>query len=238
MSYAEATKPAGCPSAQNTSASAVHVTSPSASSSLIQSLFTTLRSGMIWGMISRTCTTFNNFVTTVATPRKNVGRVLPSIWWLYPFTSTNVPFCFSTLCEIPLGYISSTVGTNTAAAVRPDTETAERSSRSCGRVRGYVARSSCGANCAGLTKMERTVRSFSARERRTCVMEVRRDILLRKMSIARTEREVSFVQGSHRRDEPDGLVLSKCVSSPFTIRRDGREERDGGWRQFCRHVAA
>lgn len=39
---------------------------------------------------------------------------------------------------------------------------AVRSSRSPGKVRGYVARSSCGANWAGFTKMERTVSSFSA----------------------------------------------------------------------------
>jgi len=38
---------------------------------------------------------------------------------------------------------------------------------SCSSVRGYVVRSSCGANCAGFTNMERTVRSFSARDVRT-----------------------------------------------------------------------
>lgn len=43
-------------------------------------------------------------------------------------------------------------------------ESSDSSSRSRGRVLGYVARSSCGANCAGLTKMERTVRSFPASE--------------------------------------------------------------------------
>ena len=115
----------------------------------------------------RTSITLNSFVTTVATPRKNVGRVRPSIWCPYPFTSTNVPFCWSTVWVIPDGYISSTVGTNTAAAVRPATSTSARSSMSRGRVRGYVARSSWGANCAGFTKIDRTVRSFSASERRT-----------------------------------------------------------------------
>lgn len=74
---------------------------------------------------------------------------------------------------MPEGYISGTVGKNTADAVRVtestgDTEletdslSADRSSRSRGRVRGYVARSSWGANWAGLTKIDNTVRSFSA----------------------------------------------------------------------------
>lgn len=37
--------------------------------------------------------------------------------------------------------------------------------RSWGKVRGYVARSSWGANWAGFTKMDKTVRSFSAKDR-------------------------------------------------------------------------
>lgn len=109
--------------------------------------------GLTWMML-------NNFVTIVATPLKNPGRLRPSISSLYPLTSTNVPFCKDLSCVIPLGYISGTVGKNTTGVVGEERE--ERSSRSRGSVRGYVARSSCGANWAGLTNMERTVRSFSA----------------------------------------------------------------------------
>ena len=61
---------------------------------------------------------------------------------------------------MPLGYISDTVGRNTTGVVGEETE--ERSSRSRESVRGYVARSSCGANWVGLTNIETTVESFSA----------------------------------------------------------------------------
>lgn len=53
---------------------------------------------------------------------------------------------------MPEGYISGTVGRNTADGVRtiedPGTATrcAVKSSMSPGKVRGYVAKSSCGAN--------------------------------------------------------------------------------------------
>ena len=169
-----------------------------------------------------------SFVTTVATPRKNVGRDAPSIWWPYPFTSMNVPFCASTSCEIPAGYISPTVGTNTAAGPRgPDgvgTERAWRSARSPGSVRGYVARSSWGANCAGLTKMERTVRSFSASERRTAC--VGRWGVAITYAGARTEREVAHMERAHRRDEPHGLLFVERSPPPFAVRGDGRKERN------------
>ena len=56
---------------------------------------------------------------------------------------------------MPLGYISDTVGAKTASVLRDimdeeddGTLTAKEESieRSCARVRGYVFRSSCGAN--------------------------------------------------------------------------------------------
>ncbi len=90
----------------------------------------------------------NNLVTTVATPLKNVGRVVPSIWWLNPFTSTKVPFWVDTSWEMPDGYISCTDGRKTALGVRvtgrPEdesglgagTERERRTVRSCGKVRG------------------------------------------------------------------------------------------------------
>ncbi len=49
----------------------------------------------------------NNFVTTVATPLKNVGLLHPSICSPYPLTSTNVPLCWETSWLIPEGYMSS-----------------------------------------------------------------------------------------------------------------------------------
>ena len=115
--------------------------------------------------------TLKSLVTTVATPLKKVGRVCPSIWWLNPFTSINAPFCSETSRTMPDGYISFAVGANTAAGYLVSHDPApfvddwasvfSRILISWGRVRGYDARSSCGANCAGLTKMETTVRSFS-----------------------------------------------------------------------------
>ena len=84
----------------------------------------------------------NSLVTTVATPLKKLGLVLPSIWWLNPLTSTKVPFCSVKLVVMPLGYISSTVGVKTAFGVctspfeREEILRDERTSRSCGRVRG------------------------------------------------------------------------------------------------------
>jgi hypothetical protein len=120
----------------------------------------------VWRRGHLTWTALNNLVTTVTTPRKKVGLLAPSIWCPYPLTSTNVPFCADTSWLMPDGYMSLTCGINTAEAFLTASPTvtscAVRSSRSLGRVRGYVARSSCGANWAGLTKMERTVRSFSA----------------------------------------------------------------------------
>lgn len=113
--------------------------------------------------------TLNNLVTTVATPRKNVDLVCPSIWCPNPWTSTNAPRWSAVFCVMPEGYISETVGANIADAERVSsvgvlTHTELMSLRSLGRVRGYVARSSCGANWAGFTKMESTVRSLSSNE--------------------------------------------------------------------------
>jgi hypothetical protein len=75
----------------------------------------------------------------------------------------------------PRGYISSTGGRKTADTERDEDEEDEDGEEesehsedtSDSSVRGYVARSSCGANCAGLTKMESTVWSFSASDDRT-----------------------------------------------------------------------
>jgi hypothetical protein len=88
----------------------------------------------------------NSFVTTVATPRKKVGRLCPSIWCPYPLTSTKVPLCSPMFCEMPEGYIWSTVGTKTPESVRvtsePDlgsiteTESSSSKARSPRRVRG------------------------------------------------------------------------------------------------------
>ena len=101
-----------------------------------------------------TCTALNSFVTTVATPRKNVGLDLPSIWWLYPLTSIKAPFWSATFCAIPDGYISRTLGKNTAEVFRMtgaerspevlgrDIEVLSNSIRSSDKVRGYVLRSS------------------------------------------------------------------------------------------------
>lgn len=127
--------------------------------------------------------TLNNFVTTVMTPRKNVGLLCPSIWWEYPLISIKVPFWAEMSCVIPDGYISLASGRKMAAGWRMvgvadivplvlDVECqwslrAMRAAISCSRVRGYVVRSSFGANCAGFTKIERTVKSFSTSDFRT-----------------------------------------------------------------------
>ena len=75
---------------------------------------------------------------------------------------------------MPEGYISDTEGRKIADGARTKvpfdpnasilSDMSDRSSRSLGRVLGYVAKSSWGANCAGLTKMETTVLSFEARD--------------------------------------------------------------------------
>ena len=87
---------------------------------------------------SRTSITLKSLMTTVATPLKKSGRLEPSIWWPYPFTSTKAPFCSLIFCVIPEGYISLTDGTKTAegeftTSVDPsDLETdAEREDRTC-----------------------------------------------------------------------------------------------------------
>lgn len=93
-------------------------------------------------------TIFKNLETTVATPRKKWGRVTPSNWCDSPLTSTNAPICLLTSSSMPLGYISETWGTRTVAG-----PSVASLSKSLCSVLGYVARSSWGANCAGLTKI-------------------------------------------------------------------------------------
>src|SRR5262249_54364754 len=89
-----------------------------------------------------------NFKTTVATPRKCPGRNLPSQGSASAPTSTYV--------ENPGGYTSSTGGANTES-----TSTADNLARSSSKFRGYLEKSSCGANCLGLTKIETIVQSHS-----------------------------------------------------------------------------
>lgn len=112
-------------------------------------------------------------MTTVATPRKNPGRLFPSMTSCNPFTSRNVPLCLLTSVVIPLGYRASTGGRNKADTLRggcAGLEAETRAAMSASRVRGYVARSSCGANWAGLTKMETIVWSHSDNE--ACTVRV------------------------------------------------------------------
>ena len=106
-------------------------------------------------------------MTTVATPRKKPGRLFPSMTSCNPFTSRNVPLCLLTSVVIPLGYRASTGGRNKAEILRDGCaglEAEARAAMSASRVRGYVARSSCGANWAGLTKIETIVWSHSDSE--------------------------------------------------------------------------
>lgn len=87
----------------------------------------------------------------------------------------------------------------------------ERRERSCGRVRGYVARSSLGANCAGLTKIETTVNSFSASERFTEGVSIR---LRSDKESTRTKGQVSVVKRPHGRYESHRFLVLKSSSPP------------------------
>jgi len=83
----------------------------------------------------------NSLRTTVATPLKKPGRLLPSMTASSPLTSTNAPTCWLTSVVIPLGYRASTGGRN-----RAETSRSERAATSDASVRGYVDRSSVGEN--------------------------------------------------------------------------------------------
>ena len=79
--------------------------------------------------------TLKSFVTTVATPRKNVGRDAPSILEPKSPTWTKVLVGLGDVSEVgeEEGYISEIVGANTS---KGDVVMEERAERSAGRVRG------------------------------------------------------------------------------------------------------
>lgn len=90
------------------------------------------------------------------------------IWWDMPSTWTKAPRCSLTWREIPAGYISAADGTKQTSTffllvVVVVVVISFNSSRSESNVRGYFAKSSCGANWAGLTKIETTTLSQDAR---------------------------------------------------------------------------
>src|SRR6202020_3393232 len=80
---------------------------------------------------------------TVPTPRKCSGRALPSQFSAGPPTTTVV--------DSPGGYIVTTSGIH--RTWQPQASSLARSPASS---RGYLARSSFGPNCNGLTKIEAT----------------------------------------------------------------------------------
>ena len=84
-----------------------------------------------------------SFAQTVVTPRKCPGRALPSQFSAGPATTTVV--------NSPGGYMVATSGIHTAW--QPPASSLARSPASS---RGYLARSSFGPNCNGLTKIEAT----------------------------------------------------------------------------------
>jgi hypothetical protein len=88
-------------------------------------------------------------------------------------------------------------------------------------VRGYVARSSCGANCAGFTKMDMTVRSFSARDLRTTIIWV--NYGAQAKTGHPTERHVAVVESAHGRDESYRFIVSASGFTPLTKCRDTGE---------------
>ena len=98
------------------------------------------------------CTRLNSLDTTVSTPAKCPGLIAPS--------QRSAIASGTTLTTRGPGYITVASGTN--AIVAPCDSAPARSAAS---VRGYVARSSVGANCSGLTKMLSTTQSHRARAR-------------------------------------------------------------------------
>ena len=88
----------------------------------------------------------NSLQTTVVTPRKCPGRELPSSLLLRSSTSTTV--------LAPDGYISATEGMKSKSTLKSSSNATSRS-----RVRGYLAKSSVGPNCNGLTKIDTAVTS-------------------------------------------------------------------------------
>lgn len=193
-------------------------------------------------------------MTTVATPLKNPGRLFPSMTSCNPFTSRNVPLCLLTSVVIPLGYRASTGGRNKAETLRDGCVAEARAAMSASRVRGYVARSSCGANWAGLTKIETIVWSHSDNEactvrgaavsessarkrerRRTLPSDVRpshgrlnwvgEEEAAGPLKVL-TEAQVSLVQGSHRRHEPDRFSSFHQLGAPLPQSSDRSQDRE------------
>lgn len=93
--------------------------------------------------------------TTVHTPRKCIGLVFPQ-------SCFGISDCISTYVAKPSGYISSTEGWKTMS--QPSRSSIPQSRA---KSRGYVARSSLGANCVGLTNTEATVLSQRRTDSRT-----------------------------------------------------------------------
>src|SRR5262245_34713651 len=91
-----------------------------------------------------------SFATTVVTPLKWPGREAPQ--------SGAVSSCTATSVRKPGGYISATDGAKTTS-----TPASRAWPRSPSMSRGYVAKSSCGPNCLGLTKIDSTTTSHSRR---------------------------------------------------------------------------
>src|SRR4030095_3000633 len=98
-----------------------------------------------------------SFATTVVTPLKWPGREAPQ--------SGVVSSCTVTSVRKPGGYISSTDGAKTTS-----TPASRAWLKSPDMSRGYVAKSSCGPNCLGLTKIDITTTSHSRRAACTRLM--------------------------------------------------------------------
>src|SRR3569833_436668 len=101
----------------------------------------------------------NSFMHTVATPRKKVGRDLPSSTLPAGVMVTKLPAEPTSWPGKPDGYISAVDGAKTAVTRPcPEEEAAASSRSSCAslaqsasHVTGYEARASLMPNCAGLT---------------------------------------------------------------------------------------
>ena len=92
----------------------------------------------------------------MATPRKCPGRLAPHRISEMSGTSTTV------WCSTPPGYISLTLGKNTAS-----TPASISLALSSSMVRGYASKSSLAPNCIGLTKILTTTRELCALARLT-----------------------------------------------------------------------
>src|SRR4051794_20371572 len=105
----------------------------------------------------------NSLVQTVATPRKKIGREAPSRTLPRGVMVTKEPSPAISEDGGNVGYMTLTVGAKMPTILESllgedDLACSSCSSfnmfRSCSQVFGYESRSSCAANCVGLTKME------------------------------------------------------------------------------------